>query len=135
MGTTVGLRVNAEPEQLTMLRALAETVTLLADFDVEEVNDIRLVLDEVATILIGDAVSGSKLDCEVTYGGAEVAVRVTAVTSSENVLEDVGLSWNIVRALTDSLDATRGVYARPVGGYPTVVEFRWVRGERGRSRI
>lgn len=60
----------------------------------------------------------------MTYGDDEVSVRVSAVTGSETVLEDTGLSWNIVRALTDSLDATQGEYARSVGGYPTVVEFR-----------
>ncbi|MFI1913821.1 anti-sigma factor [Nocardia sp. NPDC020380] len=132
MGTTVGLRVRAEPEQLTMLRALAETVTLVADFDIGEVNDLRLALDEVATVLIGDAVPGSVLDCDVTYDSDEVTVRVTVIAVSEDALEDTGLSWHIVRSLTDSLDATQAAYALRAGGYPTIVEFRWLR-HRDRS--
>jgi serine/threonine-protein kinase RsbW len=56
--TTVGVRVPADLEQLLMLRALAETVSLIADFALDEVTDIRLALDEVATSLILDAVPG-----------------------------------------------------------------------------
>lgn len=115
-----------------MLRALAETVTLVADFDIGEVNDLRLVLDEVATVLIGDAVPGSVLDCDVTYDADEVTVRVTVIAVSEAALEDTGLSWHIVRSLTDSLDATQAAYALQAGGYPTIVEFRWLR-HRDRS--
>ncbi|WP_228806575.1 hypothetical protein [Nocardia cyriacigeorgica] len=57
--TTVGVRVPAELGQLLMLRALTETVSLIADFALDEVTDIRLALDEVATSLILDAVPGS----------------------------------------------------------------------------
>ncbi|WP_327145875.1 ATP-binding protein [Nocardia sp. NBC_01327] len=134
MGTTVGLRVPAVPEQLTILRALSETVTMLADFDLGEVNDIRLALDEVAMVLIRDAAPGSTLDCDLTYDEDELTVRVSAITSSEGALEDRGLSWHIVRSLTDSLDATQGAYARAAAGFPTVVEFRRHRDAQQRSR-
>jgi hypothetical protein len=46
---TVGLQVNAEFDELAMLRALVETITLHADFGVDEVTDIRLAVEEVAT--------------------------------------------------------------------------------------
>ncbi|MEU0539525.1 anti-sigma factor [Nocardia sp. NPDC005978] len=133
MGTTVGLRVPATPDHLTMLRALAETVTLVADFGLGEVNDIRLALDEVATLLMLAAVPGSMLDCELTYDEQELAVRVAGVAGSEDALDEHGLSWHIVRSLTDSLVTDQGVYAIPAGGYPTVVEFRRLRDARRNS--
>ncbi|WP_405138334.1 anti-sigma factor [Nocardia sp. NBC_01388] len=122
---TIGLQVPALPEQLMMLRALAETVLHMADFGIGEVNDIRLALDEVATILIQDAIPGSILDCDLTYDQSGLGVRLAAVASSEAVLEDGSLSWHIVRTLTDGLSATQGSYSALVAGYPTVVEFRW----------
>lgn len=130
MATTVGLQVPAAPEQLTLLRALAETVTLLADFGIGEVNDIRLALDEVATVLIRAAAPGSRLDCELTYDDNELTVRVAGIAESQDALDDDGLSWHIVRSLTDSLNADQGGYAKPAGGYPTVVEFRRLRDAR-----
>ncbi|WP_327145880.1 anti-sigma factor [Nocardia sp. NBC_01327] len=129
--TTVGLQVPAAPQQLSLLRALAETVTLLADFDIGEVNDIRLVLDEVAMLLVRDAVPGTALDCDLTYDSDGVTVRVAAVASSATALDDHSLSWHIVRTLTDSVRTVKGLAAVPAAGYPTVVEFRWLRNSRG----
>ncbi|MCU1642399.1 MAG: Uncharacterized protein JWN03_2674 [Nocardia sp.] len=128
--TTVGLQVPAAPQQLTLLRALAETVTLLADFDIGEVNDIRLVLDEVATLLVRDAIPGTALDCDLTYDSDGVTVRVAAVASTATALDDSSLSWHIVRTLADSVRTVKELAAIPAVGYPTVVEFRWLRTSR-----
>ncbi|MBL1076398.1 anti-sigma factor [Nocardia sp. 2] len=125
--TTIGLRVPALPEQLGMLRALAETVALVADFAVDEVNDIRLALDEVAMISISGAVPGSVLECELSYDSAGMTVRVETMASSSAVLEDGALSWHIVRTLTDSVRAVQEPFAIPARGYPTLVEFHWQR--------
>src|SRR5690606_10181223 len=76
--TTVGVRVPAEHEQLVMLRALAETVALIADFGLDEVTDIRLALDEVATSLIAGAVAESTLSCDFDYDEHRMTVRVTS---------------------------------------------------------
>ncbi|WP_330230794.1 ATP-binding protein [Nocardia sp. NBC_00508] len=126
--TTIGVRVPAQLEQLTMLRALSETVALIADFALDEVTDIRLALDEVATSLILDAVPGSMVDCEFTYDADKMFVHVSAVAVSESVIGQAGFGWHIVRTLTDSIAAAQGSYDGMLGGYPTVIDFSWVRG-------
>ncbi|MGQ4600761.1 ATP-binding protein [Nocardia sp. R6R-6] len=126
--TTVGVRVPAQLEQLTMLRALAETVALIADFALDEVTDIRLALDEVATSLILDAAPGSMLDCEFTYDADKMFVHVSSVAAAESVIGQAGFGWHIVRTLTASLAAAQGSYDGMLGGHPTVIDFSWVRG-------
>ena len=126
--TTIGVRVPAELDQLTMLRALAETVALIADFAIDEVVDIRLALDEVATSLILDAVPGSTLDCEFTYNETEMFVRVASAAVSETVVGQAGFGWHIVRTLTQSIAAVQEPFDSVVSGYPTVVDFAWARG-------
>lgn len=118
----------AQLEQLTMLRALAETVALIADFAIDEVTDIRLALDEVATSLILDAVPGSDLECEFTYGENQMFVHVASVAASESVVGQAGFGWHIVRTLTDSVAAVQAPFDGTVSGYPTAVDFSWVRG-------
>ncbi|MFR9751442.1 ATP-binding protein [Nocardia sp. 004] len=125
---TISVRVPAESEQLAMLRALAETVVLMADFGIDEVTDIRLALDEVASALVLDAVDGSELECAFSFDGAAVVVRVGAITVSDNSPDQSGFGWHIVATLTDAVHASRGAYDAAAGGYPTVVDFRWVRG-------
>lgn len=126
--TTIGVRVPARLEQLTMLRALAETVALIADFALDEVTDIRLALDEVATSLILDAVSESAIDCNFTYDTNQMFVHVSSVTVSPSAVDGDGFGWHIVRTLTDSIAAAQSPYDGMLGGYPTIVDFSWVRG-------
>ncbi len=125
--TTIGVRVPARPEQLTMLRALAETIGHIADFAIDEVADIRLALDEVATALVLDAVPGSELDCEMDYGQDRMCVRVRGLTRSKDAVAQSGFGWHIVRTLTDSVEAFQEPYDFVVRGYRTAIEFDWSR--------
>ncbi|WP_280390340.1 anti-sigma factor [Nocardia brasiliensis] len=127
--TTVAVTVPATPEQLTMLRALAETVLLIADFGLDEVTDIRLALDEIATVLLQDAVPGSTISCAFTYREGVLKAAIQAVGRSETEVGTGSFGWHIVQTLTDSVTATRAPFAAAVDGYPTVVEFVWARGE------
>lgn len=129
--TTIGVRIPAELEQLTMLRALAETVALIADFAIDEVVDIRLALDEVATSLILEATPGSTLDSDFTYNDHEMFVRVSAVAVSEKVVGQAGFGWHIVRTLTQSISAAQEPFDSVISGYPTVVDFSWARSGDG----
>ncbi|MEU7634090.1 anti-sigma factor [Nocardia sp. NPDC049220] len=124
----ISVRVPAESEQLAMLRALAETVTLMADFGIDEVTDIRLALDEVASALVLDAVDGSEIDCAFTLDAEAVDVRISSIAVSDATPDETSFGWHIVSTLTDSVATARGDYDAVAGGYPTVVDFRWVRG-------
>ncbi|MFQ6331820.1 ATP-binding protein [Nocardia sp. CWNU-33] len=126
--TTIGIQVPAQLEQLTMLRALAETVAMIADFALDEVTDIRLALDEVATSLILDAVPGSTIDCEFSYDQTQMFVHVASIAAAETVVAHAGFGWHIVRTLTDSIAAVQSPFDSVVSGYPTAVDFSWVRG-------
>ncbi|MFE9575576.1 anti-sigma factor [Nocardia sp. NPDC006044] len=127
--TTVAVTVPASPEQLTMLRALAETVLLIADFGLDEVTDIRLALDEIATVLLQDAVPGSTIDCAFSYREGVLNANIRAVVTSETEVGSGSFGWHIVQTLTDSVTATKGAFDDAVSGYPTVVDFVWARGD------
>ncbi|TLG00242.1 ATP-binding protein [Nocardia cyriacigeorgica] len=126
--TTVGVRVPADLDQLLMLRALTETVSLIADFALDEVTDIRLALDEVATSLILDAVPGSELTCDFSYGDNRMTVAVSSVAATESVGEKHSFGWHIVRTLTESISTEQRPFDQNAGGYPTTARFTWVRG-------
>ncbi|WP_280268210.1 anti-sigma factor [Nocardia wallacei] len=107
---------------------MTETIALLADFGIDEVTDIRLATEEVATALVRDAVPGSELDCSFRYDGAAMDVLVSAVTGSGARPDPDDIGWHIVSALTDTLEFFVGPYDYGLGGYPTVAEFHWTRG-------
>lgn len=128
--SVVGVRVPADLTQLTMLRALAETVALIGDFALDEVTDIRVALDEVATALILAATSGSNITCDFEFDGGHMRVRVGATAIETGSLEQDGFGWRVLQTLTESITVQTGPYAPLLGGYPTLVEFSLSRGDR-----
>ncbi|WP_216899145.1 anti-sigma factor [Nocardia alni] len=121
--TRVGVRVSAEFEQLTMLRALTETALLMAEMPLDEVTDIQVAVDEIATAVIDSAVLGSELKCEFGFHVGWVSVFITAVAGTRYPIDEQGLGWHVVRTITDSLSADVGSFDAVAGGYPVTVEF------------
>ncbi|MFE3794394.1 anti-sigma factor [Nocardia tengchongensis] len=125
--TQVGVQVPAEPSQLMMLRALCDTVALIADFALDEVADIRLALDEVVTWLILDAAPDANVDCRFVYDSRCMVVYISSVTRSEHALTDTNLCRQIVQRLTDTLYTAQEPFDRDHSGYPTSIAFSWLR--------
>jgi serine/threonine-protein kinase RsbW len=117
------VRVPAVVSQLSMLRAVAETVLLTADFTLDVVTDVRVALDEVATALILAADPGRQIECELRYDARGTEVLVTLVARTDTALEDDSFGRHIVAALTDWLEAGCGPFDPELGGYPVTVRF------------
>ncbi|MCX4090946.1 ATP-binding protein [Nocardia sp. alder85J] len=124
----VGVRVDAVPEQLTMLRALAETVTLMADFALDEVTDIRVALDEIATCLLSAAVPGSSIECEFGCDGDRMTVRVVGFSTVPKVIDQTGFGWHVLLTITDTLTVIETDTDGNGLGHPVMVEFSRRRG-------
>lgn len=125
----IGIRIPAELGQLTMLRALAETVALIADFALDEVTDIRVALDEVVTALIVAAVPETTIGCDFDFDHERMRVRVSAVAVDADALDETGFAWHVLETITETIAAERSPFDATTGGYPTLVEFSRVRGE------
>lgn len=125
--TAVAVRIPADPRHLALVRGMADTVCLVADFPLDAAADIRLAINEAATMLMAGSVPGSMLGCEFTYGVDRMSVRVDAVAACDELRGDP-LSWELVRMLTSSLSISRDPFDSEIAGYPTVIEFSWERG-------
>jgi serine/threonine-protein kinase RsbW len=124
----VEVRIAADLRQLPTLRALAETIALLSDFTLDEVSDVRLAVDEVASILVVDAAPGAVLCCLFAVDEAGMRVTMRTVSRREGVPDQRNFGWHVLRTLTDSLRTEQQPYDAAGEGYPTVVEFSRVRG-------
>ncbi|MFB7723398.1 MULTISPECIES: anti-sigma factor [unclassified Nocardia] len=125
---TVGVRVPAELDQLIMLRALAETVALIGDFALDELTDIRVAVDEVATALIIGAIPDSCVDCEFEFDAERMRVRMAAVALGSDAFDENGFSWQVLHTITENLAAQSSPFDAASGGYPVSVEFCRPRG-------
>ncbi|MGW4532383.1 anti-sigma factor [Nocardia sp. NPDC004340] len=119
----VGVRVRADAGHLEMLRAIAETVMLTADFTIDVAIDMRVALDQVATAMILAAVPSAGLDCEFRYDEQRVRIRVTSVIGTGGGLIEHSFGWHFVESLTDSITVDTDEFDVVQRGYPVVVEF------------
>ncbi|MFC8383336.1 anti-sigma factor [Nocardia sp. NPDC057272] len=131
---TVGFQVPAELDQLSMVHALAETVLLVGGFALDEVTDLLLALDEVATALMLVATPDSLLDCAFTGGDGALGARVSAVAREPTALDEQSFGWHVVATLTDALRTDYAGFDAARDGYPTTVEFGWIRRLHGPAK-
>ncbi|MCQ4120831.1 ATP-binding protein [Rhodococcus tibetensis] len=122
----VELRVRATPDQLSVLRALAATVAIHEDFDLDSIADIKLAMDEICTQLIVRATADAVLVCRLQYLDGTLRVAVSSTTTTIDSLGPRSFGWHVLHALTDSVDM-RNEPDPPTSGFVTTMEFTKVK--------
>jgi serine/threonine-protein kinase RsbW len=119
----VDLAIPVEADLLVLARLTAATVAARAEFALEELEDLRLVTEELCLSVIGDAASGV-VHLRFIRDGGEVTIECSVEPDEfgEPPAPEVDeLSTRIIEALVDEHGtATRG--SRPCS---------WIRKRRG----
>jgi serine/threonine-protein kinase RsbW len=97
----IELRIGARLEQLPIIRSLAATVAIRADFDLDSIADLKLAVDEACSTLITRALPGGALTCRFIVRKDEI--RFVGMTSSANAAEPRrdSFGWRVLTTLTD----------------------------------
>jgi serine/threonine-protein kinase RsbW len=127
-GSPVELRVTAEFDQLPVIRAVAETLAALADFGADEVADIKLAVDEIASELIGAVISDVDLTCSFVTSDSALAVTVAARIPAGNVPDRGAFGWRVVETVTDGVTVTESELDSAAPERQVAVEFVKHRG-------
>ena len=102
-GAPVELRVVANADQLPVVRAVAETLALLGDFTLDDIADIKLVVDEVCSELIANAVPKADLTCSFVVGDVGMRITTTSLVQDGRVPKSDSFGWHVLQTLTDSI--------------------------------
>ncbi|MGA9873722.1 MAG: ATP-binding protein [Rhodococcus sp. (in: high G+C Gram-positive bacteria)] len=102
-GAPVELRVIADADQLPVVRAVAETLAVLGDFTLDDIADIKLVVDEVCSELIAGAVVGAELSCSFVVGDTAMRITTTSMVQDGHVPKSDSFGWHVLQTLTDSI--------------------------------
>lgn len=104
MNDVVELAIPARADLLVLARLTAATVAARADFGVDEIEDLRLAVDELCLSVI-DSSPGGVLNLRYVQDGGEIAVDCTLTSGDPSGHPPVGdtadLSWMIIEALVD----------------------------------
>lgn len=102
-GAPVELRVVANADQLPVVRAVAETLAVLGDFTLDDIADIKLVVDEVCSELIAGAIAGAELSCSFVVSETGIRITTTSVVETSRVPTADSFGWHVLQTLTDSI--------------------------------
>ena len=101
----VELRIPADSAFLSVLRTATAGLAARLDFTLDDIEDLRIAVDEACAMVLPQAVSGTDLNCAFYLGGDTLRVAVAAECDSPRPPSQDGFAWTVLSALTSSLDA------------------------------
>ncbi|MFD4368484.1 ATP-binding protein [Rhodococcus sp. NPDC058521] len=119
--TPVVLHVAAEFEQLAVVRAVTETLAILADYPFDDVADIKLAVDEVCSELIAAASTGEELVCAFAVTEADIRITLRSLTGAARVPDHESFGWHVLETLMSSVSVSRDLI--DTGEQSTTIEL------------
>jgi serine/threonine-protein kinase RsbW len=99
------LRLPADSSFLAVLRTATSGLAARINFTLDDIEDLRIAVDEACALLISQARAGADLECSFWLGEATMTVQVSAPCETPVAPAQQGFAWTVLSALTTSLRA------------------------------
>jgi serine/threonine-protein kinase RsbW len=101
----VELRIPADSAFLSVLRTATAGLAARLDFTLDDIEDLRIAVDEACAMVLPQALAGSDLNCAFYLAGDTLRVDVAADCDTPRPPSHDGFAWTVLSALTTSLNA------------------------------
>ena len=101
---TIRLVIPAEADHVPLLRTTVAAVAGRRQFTLEEVDDLRMGVEEAAVLLLRRT-TGESISLELTLVDHRIEATISALTGEEPVVDQESFSWMILSALADDVTA------------------------------
>ena len=102
----------AEGAYLSVLRTATAGLAARLDFTLDEIEDLRIAVDEACAMLLSQAVPGTSLDCTFTLGRDRMTIAVSVLSQSTRPPASDSFAWTVLSALAGSVEARVGPGSR-----------------------
>ena len=102
----VEVRLPAQSAYLSVLRTATAGLAARLDFTLDEIEDLRIAVDEACAILLPQAREASELECRFWLGQASMTVAVGADCDAPRPPAEEGFAWRVLTALTTFADSS-----------------------------
>ena len=99
------LSVPADGSYLTVLRTATSGLAARSHFTLEDIDDLRIAVDEACAILLPQAVPGASLDCSFWVRDSSLTVEVSTTCESPRIPSEHGFAWRVLSALAHEATA------------------------------
>ena len=121
----VTIQMPAEGAYLSVLRTATAGLAARLDFTLDEIEDLRIAVDEACGMLLAQAAPGANLECDFTLGPDRISIAVSALSQQPRPPSRDTFAWTVLSALAGNADAWVGP------GDKVTVLLRKVRGSAG----
>jgi len=104
----VTVRMPADGAYLSVLRTATAGLAARLDFTLDEIEDMRIAIDEACAMLLSQAIPGSTLACDFTLGADTMRISVSVRCLAPRLPSGDTFAWTVLSALAGSVDAQVG---------------------------
>ena len=104
----VTIQMPAEGAYLSVLRTATAGLAARLDFTLDEIEDLRIAVDEACGMLLSQAAPGADLECDFTLGEDRMSIAVSTLAAQPRPPARDTFAWTVLSALAGSVDAWVG---------------------------
>jgi serine/threonine-protein kinase RsbW len=101
----VELRIPADSAYLSVLRTATAGLAARLDFTLDDIEDLRIAVDEACAMVLPQARPDSDLTCTFELAPTRLTVAVTARCDAPRPPDRNGFAWTVLAALTNEVRA------------------------------
>ncbi len=101
----VEIRLPADSAYLSVLRTTTAGLAARLDFTLDDIEDLRIAVDEASSMVLPQADPESDLHCQFFMDPSELTVTVSVECQAPNGLDEDGFGWQVLHALTSTARA------------------------------
>ncbi|MCA1712653.1 MAG: anti-sigma factor [Actinobacteria bacterium] len=102
----VTLKLPAVGAYLSVLRTATASLASRLDFTIDDIEDLRIAVDEACAMLLTQAVPGADLECSFELTSDAIAVSVAVLTLDGEQPSRDTFAWTVLTALAGEVDSS-----------------------------
>ena len=104
----VTVTMPAEGAYLSVLRTATAGLAARLDFTLDEIEDLRIAVDEACAMLLAQAIPGTGLKCAFDLDSDQMTITVSVVAAQPRVPAKDTFAWTVLSALAGTVDSQLG---------------------------
>jgi serine/threonine-protein kinase RsbW len=103
----VVITLPANSAYLSVLRTATAGLAARLDFTIDEIEDLRIAVDEACAMLLPQALPDAEITCEFTLDAADtIRVAVSVLTADGQQPSRETFAWTVLSALAGEVDSS-----------------------------
>jgi serine/threonine-protein kinase RsbW len=102
------VRMPADGAYLSVLRTATAGLAARLDFTLDDIEDLRIAVDEACAMLLSQAIPGSSLECSFTLSPDDMTISVAVPSLNPRPPSGDTFAWTVLSALAGSVEAQVG---------------------------